>query len=330
MKHLASILAGALLLAGIVGAKAETHNLTLCAASVGGTWSLIGTGIDTAMKKSFPGSVVTIQISPGGIANAMSLKRSGCNIAIMHAPEVAIALAGQAPFTAAIPDIRVIARIESWSPMHVMVTQDFAKKYDLKTVTDLAAKKAPLRVVLQKPGNIGYAVAVDILLEAGVSKEKLVSWGGAVLHGASAEQANLIHDRRADGGMNVLFPGAAQVLDVAQGVPITLLSVPKEVADKVSEKWRVPRFTIEKAAYPFIDRDIETVTLGAHLVALESTPPEVVKALLTAITDNADLIAAVHPSMKRLDPKQYSSADLPYHEAAKAFYKERGAAVPAK
>ena len=66
----------------------------------------------------------------------------------------------------------------------------------------------------------------------------------------------------------------------------------------------VPPFTIEKGTYPFVDHDIETVTLGAHLVALEKTPPEVVRALLTAITDNADQIASVHPSMKRLDTKQ--------------------------
>ena len=145
--------------------------------------------------------------------------------------------------------------------------------------------------------------------------------------GGVGEQGNLIRDRRADGLMNTVFPGAAQILDIAQGVPMTLLPLPQDVIDKVSVKWSVPPYTIEKDAYPFMDRDIETVTLGAHLVALEKTPPEVVNAILTAITDNADQIASVHPSMKRLDPKQYSGSGLPYHEAAKAFYLERGTPV---
>ena len=143
MKRTASILAAGLLLAGTAFAKAESYSLTLCAASVGGTWSLIGTGIDLAMKKSFPGSVVTIQTSPGGIANAATMTRGGCDISIMHAPEIAIALAGQDPFPAPITELKLLARIESWSPLHVMVSQDIAKKYDLKTTADIAAKKAP-------------------------------------------------------------------------------------------------------------------------------------------------------------------------------------------
>ena len=329
MKRLATVLAAGMVLAATAAAKAESYSLTLCAASVGGTWSLIGTGIDLALKKSFPGSVVTIQTSPGGIANAATMTRGGCDISIMHAPEIAMALAGEDPFPAPIKELRLLARIESWSPLHVMVSQDIAKKYDLKTTADIAAKKAPVRLVLQKPGNIGFAVSRDALLESGVSIDDLKSWGGNMLHGASAEQANLIHDRRADGGMNVLFPGAAQVLDIAQGVLITLLSLPKDVVERISAKWSVPPFTIEKGTYPFVDHDIETVTLGAHLVALEKTSPEVVRALLTAITDNADQIASVHPSMKRLDTKQYSGASLPYHEAAKAFYAEKGMPVAA-
>ena len=327
MKCTASILATGLLLAGTAFAKAESYSLTLCAASVGGTWSLIGTGIDLAMKKSFPGSTVTIQTSPGGIANAATMTRGGCDISIMHAPEVAIALAGQDPFPAPITELRLLARIESWSPMHVLVTQDLARKYDLKTTADLGAKKVPVRMVLQTVGNVGQRVARDILLESGVSVDDLKSWGGDFYHGGVGEQGNLIRDRRADGLMNTVFPGAAQILDIAQGVPMTLLPLPQDVIDKVSVKWSVPPYTIEKDAYPFMDRDIETVTLGAHLVALEKTPPEVVNAILTAITDNADQIASVHPSMKRLDPKQYSGSGLPYHEAAKAFYLERGTPV---
>ena len=55
--------------------------------------------------------------------------------------------------------------------------------------------------------------------------------------------------------------------------------------------------------------------------------PDVVNAVLTAITDDANLIASVHPSMKRLDTKQYSMSTLPYHDAAVAFYKSRGMAM---
>lgn len=323
------LLIWAMAFAGIIAAPAvqaqpKVYNLTLCAASVGGTWSLIGAGIDAAMKKAYPGSVVTIQTSPGGIANAASLEAHNCELAIMHSPEISMALKGKPPFREALSNIKLLARIESWSPLHIMVAKSFADKYKLETTADLAKAKAPARVILQKTGNIGYAVSSDVLKESGASVENIASWGGNLLYGASSEQADMMHDRRADLAMNVLFPGAAQVLDVNQGVPITLLSIPDNVIKQISSEWNVPAFTIPKGTYDFVDHDIQTVTLGAHLVALDTTPVDVVDAVLAAITDHADQIAAVHPSMSRLDVKQYSKSTLPYHDEATAFYKSRG------
>ena len=63
----------ALLLVASTGAQAQTYNLTLCGASPGGLWSLLGAGIDAAVKKSYPGSTVTYQTSGGGLANVALL-----------------------------------------------------------------------------------------------------------------------------------------------------------------------------------------------------------------------------------------------------------------
>lgn len=313
-------------LAGPGPASAQPYNLTLCAASVGGTWSLIGTGIDNAVREAFPGSVVTIQTSAGGIANAASLQSGGCDIAIMHAPEVGLAMAGGEPFRAPMENLRLLARIESWSPLHIMVSRELADRYSLRTVSDIAAQRVPIRIVVQRPGNIGYAVSRDVLAAAGASFEQIQQWGGTIMNGASAEQANLFRDRRADVGMNVLFPGSAQVLDVAHAVPITLLSIPDDVRHRIAEQWNVPEFTINASDYDFLDRDVETVTLGAHLVTLTTLPEDVAQAILTAIVDHSDMIASVHPSMSRLDTSNFTGSTLPYHDAATAFYAERGMA----
>lgn len=307
-----------------VQAQSKKYNLTLCAASVGGTWSLIGTGIDAAMRQAYPGSIVTIQTSAGGIANAASLQSGGCDMAIMHAPEMALALKGEAPFSQPMANLRLIARIEAWSPLHLMVTKSFADKYNLKTVADLAAAKAPLRVVIPKTGNIASKLSSDVLTEADASPENLKSWGGNILYGAVVEQGNLIRDRRADAGMGTYFPGTAQVQEVSSSIPLTLLSIPDDMLDKISERWNAPEFTIKAGDYDFLDHDVKTVTLGAHLVTLESMPDDAVQAVLTAIIDHADKISSVHPSMKRLNPDNYAKASLPYHQAAVKFYRERG------
>ena len=48
---------------------AESYNLTVAGASPGGLWSLLGAGLDSALKAEYPDSTVTYQTSGGGIAN---------------------------------------------------------------------------------------------------------------------------------------------------------------------------------------------------------------------------------------------------------------------
>src|SRR6056297_1941345 len=84
---------------GAAPASAE-YNLTLCGASPGGLWSLLGAGVDQAVKEAFPGSTVTYQTSGGGFANVVQLDQGKCDIAIIHDAEVKAARAGEEPFSA--------------------------------------------------------------------------------------------------------------------------------------------------------------------------------------------------------------------------------------
>ncbi|MEP9375333.1 TAXI family TRAP transporter solute-binding subunit [Aquabacter sp. CN5-332] len=317
-----AVLGAALALGLSAGAaSAQTYNLSLCAASVGGTWQLLGSGLDAAVRKKFPGSTITILTSGGGIANAKSLVEKKCDLAIMHAPEVELALTGGEPFTAPIPNLRVIARLENWSPMHLLVTKDFADKYGIKTASDLGRVKPPIRIIINKRGNISSSLAEALLKESGLSIADIEKAGGKVLRGASAEQTNLMRDGRADGGMNVLYPRHSSILDTAEGVPVTLVGFSPEVVAKVGAEWKVDKFVIPGGTYPFQSSDVETVTLGGHLVALAGTDDKTVSDILAAVTENIDVFHALHHEMKRLTPALLPSATgLPYHPAAVKFY----------
>ena len=52
-----------------MGAVAK-DNYILAGASPGGLWSLLGAGVDKAMRASYPNATVTYQTSGGGFANA--------------------------------------------------------------------------------------------------------------------------------------------------------------------------------------------------------------------------------------------------------------------
>ena len=81
------------------------YNLTLCGASPGGLWSMLGAGVDAAVKESHPGSIVTYQTSGGGFANVGLLQQGKCDLALIHDAEAVLARDGKEPFKAPIKTI---------------------------------------------------------------------------------------------------------------------------------------------------------------------------------------------------------------------------------
>jgi TRAP transporter TAXI family solute receptor len=322
---LMAISVAAAVAAAAPSADAETYRLTLCGGSVGGTWSLLGAGMDAALRKAYPGSALTIQSSIGGVANAKSLIDKKCEFGFMHAPEVKLALNGKDPFPTKFSNLRMVARLENWSPITFMLTKEMADKYHIKTVADIAKAKPPIRLVIQKRGNIAGMLTEAIFKEAGFTTDDIKKWGGKILYGASQEQGNLIQDRRADGGVNVLYPGTSSVTEVSKNVPITLVSIPDDIANRISKEWSVDKFTIAKSSYDFLDRDIPSVTLGAQVVTIAETPDNVVTAMLTAMVDDIGAVKEMHASFKKwMTPDLFpAAAGLPYHSAAKRFYESR-------
>ena len=93
MKKLMSIVALSAALMALSGpGYAKVYTLTLCGASPGGLWSLLGAGVDAAMKAAYPGSTVTYQTSGGGFANVGLLRQKKCDLAIVHDVEAKLAL----------------------------------------------------------------------------------------------------------------------------------------------------------------------------------------------------------------------------------------------
>ena len=88
-------------------AAAQSYNMTVAGASPGGLWSLLGAGLDSAMKAEFPGSTVTYQTSGGGLANVAVLQRDVFDVGGLAAhgnAELLDQLVGHAVGLAAAPD----------------------------------------------------------------------------------------------------------------------------------------------------------------------------------------------------------------------------------
>jgi len=322
-RFIAAVLAYALM--ALAPAQAQTYNITLSGASPGGLWSLLGAGIDAAVREAYPGSVVTYQTSGGGLANIAIVDRGEAEMGLAHAQELKMAVDGVEPFKAPVTSLRVIAYLYNWAPMHLITAKDFAEKHGLKTLTDIRDKKAPVRVAINKRGNIAGDVAIAMFEAAGITEQELESWGGRIVYAASSEQSELLLNRRIDMVDNSLFVRHSSLRQIDESIDMVLLNVSDDVATAVNEKWGTESFTIPANSYKNQSEPIETITLSAALVVNADMSDEQAYNLTKALFEHIDKMQEVHGSMKALSKELMASASVvDYHPGAVRYLKEAG------
>ena len=318
--------AAAVIAASLVALPAHAaYNLTLCGASPGGLWSLLGAGIDGAVGAAQPGSTVTYQTSGGGFANIGLLQQGKCDLAIVHDAEAIAAQKGGEPFNAPVTNLRTVAVLYTWAPMQLIMNKDFADEYGLKSLEDIGKKKVPIRILLNKRGNVASQIGESMLEAAGASVSDIESWGGSVTFAASKEQGELMRDRRADAILNSLFINHSSIRQLANAVPLTLLPITSATAEAVGEEWKISAFTIPAGAYDWAPDGADTVTLSAQLFVLDGSDPKMVGDVSSALIANVDKLKGVHKAMQPLTAELMgSSKAVPYHPAAENAYKAAG------
>jgi uncharacterized protein len=327
LKFITGALVGAAaLVVGVAApANAQTYNLVLCGASPGGLWSLLGAGVDAAVKKSFPGSTVTYQTSGGGLANIALLDKGSCDLAIIHDAEAKLALGGKEPFKEPIDSMATVAQLYTWAPMQAIVNADYAKEHNLEKLEDIATQKLPIRIALNRRGNIVSAVGESMLDAIGASPEQIKSWGGDVQFAASGEQGDLMRDRRLDMILNSLFVNHSSIRELASSIDVKLLPITEETAQKVIDEWDIKPYTIKNEAYDWTDQDVLTVTVSAQLFVRKDADEKMVHDITQALVDNVDQVQGVHKAMSPLDVELMAGAKtVPYHPAASEVYKQAG------
>jgi hypothetical protein len=301
------------------------YNLTLCGASPGGLWSLLGAGVDAAVKAAYPGSTVTYQTSGGGFANVALLDQKKCDLALIHDAEAKAAVNGNEPFDKTIDSMRTIAVMYTWAPMQLIVSKPYVEEHGIKSMEDIAAGKLPVRILLNRRGNVASAVGESMLAAAGAPVADIESWGGSVIFAASKEQGEMMRDRRADAMLNSLFVNHSSIRELASAIDLVLIPVSDDTASKVAEEWTIGRYTIPSTAYEWSPVDTLTVTLSAQLFAHEDADPQMVKDVTGAMVEHVDAVRGVHKAMAPLDAALMASArTVPYHPAAAEVYKAQG------
>ncbi len=325
MNILRSAVLGLTLSLSCLGAGAQSYKMTLSGASPSGLWTVLGVGIDGAVKASFPGSTVTYQTSGGGLANIALIDQGKVELGIAHDAELRIATEGGKPYAKPITSLRAIALLYDWAPMQMIVTKAFANKYGIRSFDDIALKKPPLRVAFNKRGNITEHVAVKMFNAIGVNLEDITKWGGDVIYAASDEQGDLIKDKRIDMFTNGVFVRTSFIVQAGDAVELVLLPVSEGVIKKVSRELGVAAFVVKGGSYPWQAEDVPTVALGGLLIANAKMEEKTAYDLAKALHKNISKLQAAHPTLKAVTPEFLASQKIiPYHKGAEKYYREAG------
>ena len=302
---------------------AEPVNLTLSGGSPGGLWSLLGAGIDRAVKGTDADSVVTYQATGGGFANIGLLAKNRTSLGLVHDAEAKIALDGGDPFKEPVQNMRAIGYMYNWAPMHFFLDQDMAEQYNIDSIDDIADSGAPLRIGINRAGNITSNLALFMLKEAGVTEELIEANGGQLVRAGSKEQGELIKDGRLDMISNGIFIRHSSFQAIDETVGVVLLDVPADIIEAASVEFGTGTMTIPAGSYSKQDADITTSTLGALLVATEDMTDETAYSLASSLVKNVDEVRAVHSAMKQLSPELLATPSvLDFHPGAERAYRE--------
>ncbi|MFM1813349.1 MAG: hypothetical protein RLZ98_44 [Pseudomonadota bacterium] len=306
-------------------AQAQTYNLTLCGASPGGLWSLVGAGVDAAVKAQFPGSTITYQTSSGGPANIVQVKGKKCQIGIANDGDLVFAAAGQPPFKTPVQGMRSLGVLYDWAPIMWIATKSFVDQHGIKDVEDIFKKKLPVRIAFNRRGLLTSAMTEATLEAMGVSVKDVQSWGGSVEFQASNQQQELMQNRKVDLLANTLFEGHRSIAAMAQSVDLVMLSVPQHAIDATIKKFQLKPWTVKAGTHPWQKNDAKTVTTSVIMFADESLPENVAYDITKALIKNPGKMAAVSAAMKKFTPKiMIDQKAAPFHPGALKAYKEAG------
>jgi uncharacterized protein len=325
---LVALLGGVVAFAG--SASAQTYNLTVAGYSPGGLVSTVGAGLDAAVNAAYPGSTLTYQTSSGGLANAMLLEQNKVPLAFIADTELDVAVKGKEPIKKPLTDLRMLLRPYApgsrFQMTHALVRKSWADEHGITSLADIAAKKPPMRIAVNRPGNLDGDVGLAVLAAHGITPDDINAWGGQVVRAASREITSLMLNRRLDGVVYGISYNHPTIREMANGIELVMLPLEDGVAEKVSNELGSQPCSVKADEYDFLAADTPSVCVGMTLVARADMDKELAYNITKAIFENIDKYKAAHRLLQQaVTPETLAEAgQTPFHPGAEKYLREKG------
>lgn len=315
MKPIHTILMAGLLAAGLAPA-AQAQVQSFSTPPQGSVWNTMASVISGEARTS-AGMRLVVQPYGGNAQMMQAVNDALAEFSLNDVNDVITAVSGTGDYTTAMPDLRIVARINPF-PVGLYVREDSG----MTAVSDLAGRSVP-------SGWDAFPIArshISAILAAGG-----LDWDDV----EQVPVPELIRgsDDMASGRVDSAFfavggPKVAEVDASVGGVRFLTVDDNDETLARIREV-RPAFYFSEIAPAPVrvgVPEPMMFVTWDNVLVAGAHVPDEQVQALLAVLFDNRDAIGAAYPPLLALNLetafREYPGVE--YHPGAVAFFDDRG------
>lgn len=294
---------------GAAAQDMKPDNLTIFTSLAGSSWYGIGAG----MGEIFASNGVPSNPELGaGFSNVANVASGEGELGLTMVPAVSVANKGEAPFSAPIENVYVIAGL-SESLMHLVVGADDG----IDRIPDL--KGHPF--ITQPVGSITAVVFEKVAAASGLNLEDV-----KLSRGSIDVQTGGLQDRRSDGMVSVATFPAAFIGELASAVPIKLLGVPDEAFTALQDDFPgVGKAVIPANTYEGQTEDIPTVSAKMVVIASDAMTDDEAYWVTRTLVENIDRVRKLHGSYANLTPEAMATVPgVPLHPGAERYYREAG------
>lgn len=295
-------------------------SIRAAAGGVGGGWYTVLAGLAEIVAENE--SSVSVQVVPGGgLLNPPRIGTKEIEMAFVFPPFLNTAMEGKEPFDKAYPDVRGVIKGFGEAVGQFVV----AESTGLVSFKDIADKKYPLKIAVDRVGTTDEWLFRNILAFYNVTYEDIAKWGGKVTHAGYNDQATLFKDRHVDALFgNIAIPWTA-AMEAQLARKIKLMPFDDDLRNHLIENFAFSPGEIPAGTYGIVEQPIPTVASITTLAAHKDVSEDVVYKITKAICGNPDRVKATHDSAKSFDPeKAHEGLGAPLHPGAEKYFKEVG------
>jgi TRAP transporter TAXI family solute receptor len=277
-----------------------------------GVYYPLGVAVGKIYSDKIPNVKTQVQATKASVENLVLLQQGRGEIAFTLGDSLKAAWEGdeEAGFKSKLDKLRTIGAIY---PNYIQIVA--TAESGIKTLADLKGKS--LSVGAPKSGTELNSRA--ILAAAGLSYKDL----GKIEYLPFAESVDLMKNRQLNATLQSAGLGVASLKDLSTSSEITVVSVPKEVVDKIGPPF--VSVNIPANTYNGQDKDVPTAAVVNYLVTSSAVSDDLAYQMTKLIFESLPELANSHVAGKEIKLETAAQGSpVPLHPGAIRYYKEKG------